>query len=199
MCWNARVSINTFIITLFSIGLALMNKTEQSKILIFIFAFSLIQLIEYFLWNNLSNQPVNILLSNILILILIFQCFASINLIDDETIRKNMMIIFVSILLICLLFHNYSSMNTTVRQNGHLHWNWNESKVIYGIIYLIFFIGPAIFWKNEKIIQTLLFASITASLIFSYLAGGGFGTFWCWIANFTSLYLMFKVISSCMP
>ena len=55
MCWNADVSIKTwlFAITIFIIGF--MYGFPLRK-LIFILIFSNIQLIEYFLWKNLPSN-----------------------------------------------------------------------------------------------------------------------------------------------
>ena len=202
MCWNAQISINTFIITLFSIILAYLNKTESNKLLVYVFVFSLIQLLEYFIWTDLkknggNGSGVNTVLSNIGMLVLVLECYASINLINNTSIRNYSLIVFTCLVLLGMVFHGYTTANTSVGSNGHLQWNWTNSTTLYTIIYLIFFIGSAFLWKNNTFIKIMLISSLIISAIWAYLINGGLGTLWCWIANLTSLYLLYGVVTGC--
>ena len=199
MCWNSTVSINTFLITLFSITLAYFNKTADSKLLFYIFAFSLIQLLEYFLWTNQKSVNLNNILSNIGLLILVLECYASINLIQSTNIRYYACIVFSLLLFVGLFLHDYKSANTTIGINKHLQWNWVSYQTLCTIIYLLFFIGSSFFWSKElNIIKIFSIGSLVTASIWAYVAGGGMGTLWCWIANFISLYLLYGTVVGCI-
>lgn len=68
MCWNKDVSINTFLFSIFVLILIIYNNNyTQYKIdevnnifaYIFLLSFILMQLIEYFLWQNLNDKFYN--------------------------------------------------------------------------------------------------------------------------------------------
>jgi hypothetical protein len=58
MCWNAEVSLNTFIFSTFGAFFALINHYDW-KIVLFTYVFSSMQFVEYMLWNNLNNVKIN--------------------------------------------------------------------------------------------------------------------------------------------
>ena len=77
MCWNAEVSLNTFIFgTILGIVAIIINKYPLSTLLL-VYTISLIQLMEYFAWRNIHNKKnhilfkynwiINIIISNIII------------------------------------------------------------------------------------------------------------------------------------
>ena len=73
MCWNAGVSLNTFIFGTISAIIALiLNKVSLTTIMI-VYTVSLIQLMEYFAWRNIHNKKIIYYLSIIGSLILLFQ------------------------------------------------------------------------------------------------------------------------------
>ena len=76
MCWNATVSLNTFLFSIGMLCLMIYNnhytpyKIEGFNIYwyFFILSFCTIQLIEYFLWTHLTNKKLNYLFSSFQIL-----------------------------------------------------------------------------------------------------------------------------------
>ena len=70
MCWNANVSINTYIFGLFACLFALFNNKISVMSLLFAQSWMSMQLIEYFIWNkSFSNR----LLSQIALLVILSQ------------------------------------------------------------------------------------------------------------------------------
>ena len=66
MCYNKDVSIYTYIIGLVSSYLLLTNEKKSLKIIgCFFIVVIQMQLVEYFLWNNIKCNSKNITISNI--------------------------------------------------------------------------------------------------------------------------------------
>lgn len=58
MCWNAEISLNTFIFAIFSMIMVIMLNKVEFKIILFVFSVSLMQLLEYYTWNNINNKEI---------------------------------------------------------------------------------------------------------------------------------------------
>jgi hypothetical protein len=75
MCWNAEVSLNTFLFSGFVLLLIMYNNNyTQYKIqfiegidniwaYIFLFSWILMQLFEFFIWKNINNPGLNTIFS----------------------------------------------------------------------------------------------------------------------------------------
>ncbi len=59
MCWNADVSIKTWYFALFGFIIGFIGKQVHISVLLFGLLFSSMQLVEYYLWNNLNNKDKN--------------------------------------------------------------------------------------------------------------------------------------------
>ena len=68
MCWNAEVSLNTFLFSSFVLCLIIYNNTytqykikDFNNIWIYLFfvSFILMQLFEFFIWRNVDNKLYN--------------------------------------------------------------------------------------------------------------------------------------------
>ena len=58
MCWNAEVSLNTFIFAFVSLIIVVfLNKMDRIDILISL-SISIMQLFEYFTWKNIHNKKI---------------------------------------------------------------------------------------------------------------------------------------------
>jgi hypothetical protein len=70
MCWNARVSLGTFISSLIMCAyLWTRNLTNDKPLAIFIGWFATMQLFEFFMWRNMKNHTVATKLSLVFILL----------------------------------------------------------------------------------------------------------------------------------
>ena len=73
MCWNAEVSLNTFIFAIIGMIIVVgLNKISYTTIL-FALSISLMQLLEYYTWNNINDKDIIFKLSIIGFLIILFQ------------------------------------------------------------------------------------------------------------------------------
>ena len=101
MCWNAEVSLNTFVFTCFTLAFVYYNneytqyKLSEFKnkwLYIFLFLVFLIQFIEYFIWKNLKNKY-NPFFTKILFVTIYLQPIASLMLLSNLTIRNALLIL----------------------------------------------------------------------------------------------------------
>lgn len=106
MCWNAAVSLNTFLFSSFALLLIIYNnsftkykiKELNNKWTYILFeSIILMQLIEFFLWRNINNKYYNNLFSILAISLLVIQPIAGIMIIKTTTIRN--VLLFVYLLL----------------------------------------------------------------------------------------------------
>ena len=97
MCWNASVSLNTFLFSSFILGLIIYNNLfTKYKIqhlnniwaYLFLSSFILMQLIEFFIWKNINNKFYNNIFSICATLLLIIQPIISIMIITNIKITR---------------------------------------------------------------------------------------------------------------
>jgi hypothetical protein len=192
MCWNASVSLNTYIFGLFASLFSYYNGISNIYIFIFYQSFISMQLIEYFIWTKAFS---NKLLSQIGLFLIICQPF--LNIINIKTLPYTVpyllaaYIIFIVILYTIIVPFNTIDFSTVPSKNGHLSWKWLDLNIYIIFIWYAFL---SIRWIIDKEFLTLIV--ITALLIITlvlYKDTNTFGSMWCWTANIISLYLIFEV------
>ena len=65
MCWNAEISLNTFIFGCISAIIVYLLGVVNINIIIILLSFTSMQLLEYFIWQNIDNIKINEILSKI--------------------------------------------------------------------------------------------------------------------------------------
>jgi hypothetical protein len=192
MCWNASVSLNTYIFGLFASLFSYYNGISNIYIFIFYQSFIIMQLIEYFVWTKAFS---NKLLSQIGLFLIICQPF--LNIINIKTLPNTIpyllaaYIIFIVILYTIIVPFNTIDFSTVPSKNGHLSWKWLDLNIYIIFIWYAFL---SIRWIIDKEFLTLIV--ITALLIITlvlYKDTNTFGSMWCWTANIISFYLIFEV------
>jgi hypothetical protein len=207
MCWNAAISLNTFIFACFGIAFIWMTDTftkyksslfENKLMYVFFFATAAMQLVEFFLWKNLKNASMNKFLSKIASFVIVAQQVTLMLMIPSAAVRRGMLLLYAAVLGAFILYKQIVSpirFHTSVAKNGHLSWEWLSFKgfeIIWLAICLLFYIIPLYFIQNK----TMLFF-VSLLLIISlvlYFKGGTFGTMWCWVSNFSLLYLIVDIL-----
>lgn len=202
MCWNADVSINTFLFACFSlIFIFITNRYTRYKTPFFdnffmyflFFNIASIQLMEYFLWNNLENKTTNIKLSKLLNVLIFLQPLILILMIPTIFIRYVMLFIYAIYVIVFLITKRH--FYTSIGKNGHLRWEWISDEG-YGIFsffaFLLLYIIPVLYINNSKLTFILL-TLMGLSLLF-YFKYHTFGTMWCWVSNFCFLYFLIDIL-----
>ena len=201
MCWNAEVSLNTFLFSSFVLCLIIYNNTytqykikDFNNIWIYLFfvSFILMQLFEFFIWRNVDNKLYNKLFTILATLLLVVQPIASNMLITNKSVQQSMLFVY----MICMVpFAIYRFMtqkiNSTISDLGHLQWNMlldNKIKIdnVIITIWFIFFLFPLFYQKKTF---GFLFGAITLLImIYNYYKDNTVGSMWCWVVNSIMVY-----------
>lgn len=159
------------------------------------------QLIEYFLWNNLKNTSLNRYYSKIAWWIVVIQPFLLILMIQGW-MRYGMLILYGLFgLLFFFMFPNFggNKFHTSVAKNGHLNWEWmgssnlNNYKLLsIHLVFIFFYVVPLLLvhntWLSVFTIMTLLLS------IFFYYRQNTWGSMWCWSVNVFLLYFVIHIL-----
>ena len=192
MCWNASVSLNTYIFGLFASLFSYYNGFGNILSVIFYQSFIIMQLIEYFIW---TKTFCNKLLSQIALFIVL--CQPIFNIIKIETYPKAISyllaayLIFIIILYTLIIPIDTINFSTVSSKNGHLSWKWLNWNIYIIFIWYTFLSTR---WIIDK--MYMIFIVISVLLIITlilYKETNTFGSMWCWVANVLSIYLIFVV------
>ena len=193
MCWNAEVSLNTFIYgTIAAIIVLSLNKIPIRSILL-VYTVSLIQLMEYFTWKNINNNELIHYLSITGAFILLLQVL----LISNNNLKNKEQLfsyIFIFILTIIAFYHNFENKKFHMEkgENGHLKWLWADLPVPLLISGLLLWIYPPI--KNKNYISTLFIITTLTISFYYYYKYKTWGSMWCYIGNSFWILLIMKSI-----
>jgi hypothetical protein len=190
MCWNERVSLNTYIVALFGTIFALANGFP-AQIIIALHIFSCMQLVEYFIWKNLDNTEWNQFFSLIGLIILVLEPVTAILLIEHGIVRNTMLLLYCIFIALLLYLYYPWKPYTRIAKNKHLQWDWwPKTQQFYLIMFVwgLFLLLP-IFLAKYYIL--LAFSIITAIISYiTYYVAGTAGSMWCWIANGIWLFII---------
>ena len=188
MCWNANVSINTYIFGLFASFFGLLNNKISLMSFLFIQNWLSIQLIEYFIWSKTFS---NRLLSQIAFLVIYSQpIFGILSISNYKTVKFLALVSYLLFTTVVMIFKPWSKIDFTTVQstNGHLSWKWLNYPSITILIWFIFF--SISFMVSKQWIQLILVA-ISAIVIYAlYSKTLTWGSLWCWISNIASLFII---------
>jgi hypothetical protein len=205
MCWNKQVSLNTFI---FSFGVLLLiiynNLFTQYKIKelnnfwIYIFLSSIIfvQLLEFFIWNNMNNPFFNQLFTTLVIILTLLQPVFAIILITNQKLRENMLSFytFTAIPFVIYLF-NTTKIESVVSSLGHLQWGIPKNKssrimnyfsYLFLLVWLFCMLFPLFYIKNYFLLLLGIFTLLVS--VYYYYKDNSMRSLWCWLTNIVSIY-----------
>ncbi len=183
MCWNAQVSLQTFLIGVIGIIVGVQYGLSL-PVAFFCLSISLMQLIEYFVWSYYDNKSVNYYASVAASLLLWIQPIASITTLSSPHIRNSMLLAYGALSVLGQLFERKTDYSMTRAPNGHLAWNWIQKDALtYAslVVYMIFLFVPIFLNKNYGLL-TLALGTLGISL-YSYWKANTWGSMWCWIVN----------------
>ena len=205
MCWNEHVSINTFTFGVFVLLLIYYNNSSSSPyklhefddpyMYLFVMSITTMQLIEFFLWRNLSNRSINSFLSFAGLVLLVLQPIASMMLLKNKPFRNKLLLVYGSAAVMYLFYLSlYKHFQTTVSVAGHLKWDWAFKTYFVPIIlfYLFFLYLPLII--NKNVLGLAFTLSLFASYYFFYYRDGSAGSLWCWSINGFMIYFITKLL-----
>jgi hypothetical protein len=194
MCWSADASLKTFMIGIIGILYGYVNNYSIIE-LIFLFSFSIMQLIEYFIWTYYNNPYLNHIFTLIGYIIIGIQPIISILTLKDKYV--NIMIILLVIYISGILIKKDKIINQSYYsyegKNKHLVWSWLEKKNMDYISLFIYFICLLLPILINGYIRLFFYGLITLILsLYYFIKYDTWGTIWCWLVNF---WVLFMVIS----
>ena len=193
MCWNAEVSLHTFIFgTILGIVAIIINKYPLSTLLL-VYTISLIQLMEYFAWRNIHNKRRIFYISIFGTLILLLQVILISYIYLNEKERKYGYIA-IFILASIAIFYNFvnNKFHMERGENGHLKWLWADLPIPLLILGLILWIYPPI-RKRNVIVSIAIIITLSISL-YNYYKYKTWGSMWCYIGNIFWIFVIIKSV-----
>lgn len=197
MCWNARVSLNTFAFALFVAILAYFNRkhhTVDMRLILFMIVFSTVQLAEAGVWIYYDNPAMNTFFTNIILVILVFELITAGNLIDNYKIKYAYYGLVLFYIIYLSFGYKYNNIHSIKEKNGHLRWvaNFsNDTLYPYAILLLLPFLIIAI---TDRSYYYFIFALITLIIsVVSYKKDKTISSMWCWIANMLWLIILYRI------
>ena len=191
MCWNASVSLNTYIFSLFTSIFAYYNKVIGFDGFCLYQCYITMQLIEYFTWTKMfSNKILSIMASIVILLQPIFSAFF----IHDTVKRNYLLLLYATVCVIT--FTIIKPINKIVfkmepAENGHLEWFWLDFPQYIIFLWLTFLLIPFFAVKYYIGFVAILFTFIITYIYYS--KSRTYGSLWCWVANFFSIFFLIKI------
>lgn len=194
MCWNAEVSLNTFIFSIFVLCLVYYNNNytkykihyfdNQWMYIFLLLAFSM-QLIEFFIWKNINNKYYNKIFTILAFILVFCQPIASLMLLKNHLLRNIILLHYLIIGIPYIIYTIFTKkFGSVVSSSGNLIWNIKIHRFCLWIwLFLLLFS-----FLYEQKWGHVLFAIITFS-IFIYKERSTAGSVWCWFINSISIYL----------
>lgn len=186
MCWNAEVSMQSFLIGMGAIVVAAQYGMSFPMIL-FYSTVVFMQLIEYIIWTWGSDPDVNFYVSLAAMGLLSLQPLASL-----LTLPSHRMLYIGLYILVGIGYTVYHEMIRKIpirdefrmypAANGHLAWEWlNSSPKL--LIYFVFLILPHLIVGKYNFPFFVLAMSTLAISVYSYFTSKTWGSMWCWMIN----------------
>ena len=199
MCWNQYVSLNTFLFSMFILGLMIYNdlyspyKTNFTKSIYFYFfvvSFASMQLIEYFLWKNITHKKTVQTISIIGQLLVFLQPVVSLLMLKNDWLKKIMLLAYL--IPTSILFIKSTKQYTTTVRNGHLQWHWMPANALMQAIWLFFLLFS--FVVNGYYNYFLAALALFAISYWSFRQNGTISSLWCWSINLFMFYFAVQLL-----
>jgi len=215
MCWNADVSLNTFLFSCLALGFVYYTNTyTKYKTPLFdnpiayaaFMSFVSMQLVEYFLWRNLKNREWNRVFSRFGLGLLAIQPFLFALLVPSLAVRSLLLYLYFAALFVYITIYAFftDGFPHAVVKNGHLSWIFSifltdgHSTSIRWLIRLLNFMWTSILFYSvyltgEYVFFTLALISILY-LLYKYYNDNTWPSLWCWTVNIYMLWLVFRIL-----
>eukprot|EP00300_Choanocystis_sp_HF-7_P003327 c12545_g1_i1.p1 GENE.c12545_g1_i1~~c12545_g1_i1.p1 ORF type:complete len:211 (-),score=19.95 c12545_g1_i1:1189-1821(-) len=199
MCWNAQVSIATFVFGLFATTFTFYHGVLTASGALYYLSFTSIQLVEFFTWQNLDNDDVIRALSQVgLALIMSQPVCATMMLLPTKHKRWIPHILVAYTIASCALVlprlvRGELTFAMRVGTNCHLAWDWLNFPESF---YVVYFVGILLPFMLRREWIAVAFSSGSALVCYVlHRETRTWGTLWCWIANFVGIVLIVLVFT----
>lgn len=186
MCYNASVSLQTYLFSIFAFLIGL-SQGYPLSILLFGLVFSHMQLVEYFLWKNINHPEKNRFYSKWGAFVLFLEPIFSLGMIHSSSLKFILIPLYLLFMILTFLFSKKIDFSTEKGKGGHLVWNFYETTSPIKNIWHIFFFGGILLTQSWKII---LFAFTTLIYAKYITRKDEWGSFWCHFVNIFWIYVV---------
>jgi len=213
MCWNADVSLNTFLFSCLALGFVYYTNTyTKYKTPLFdnpiayaaFMSFVGIQLVEYFLWRNLKNRELNRFLSITAVVLLYLQPFLFLSLTESSIVKTILFYVYSNYVALQAFYYFYLEkiIPYTNVKDGHLVWNIYDKTHRYPTLLKLFYwmnvVWFLVFVYSVYQLGEYLFLAFGVLTIiycmFRYHTYGQLESVWCWMANSYMIWLVFRIL-----
>jgi hypothetical protein len=188
MCWNAEVSLQSFLIGITAVFFA-NQKGLPLPTTLFCLTIVFMQLIEYFVWTYYDNPTVNFTASLSASFLLWLQPLASILTLQTKWIIE-ILLLYVGLSGIgFLLFTDFDNLRNIYQmkrgENGHLQWNWlqKDTKTTVSLVFYFVFLLTPLLLRKEFTLLGITLSTLGLSL-YSFYKDNTWGSMWCWLVNY---------------
>jgi len=207
MCWNADISINTFLFTCLALLFIFITNTytkyksrtfDNPLVYVFLLNVAGVQLAEFFLWRNLKNKSLNETFSRVIANLIAIQPATLMLMIPNVSLRYSILAAYAAYLTFYIQYKRMYSpidFSTTLSKSGHLSWEWIKYRGYENIFFLFmiaFYLASLLLIDNFVILMFGVM-SIIVSFYF-YYKSEIFGSMWCWVANLFMLYFIVDIL-----
>lgn len=201
MCWNAEVSLQSFVIGFVAVGIAY-SKGLSLPMTFFCLTIVFMQLVEYVVWSYLNNPDINYTASLAGFLLLLLQPVATIFFLPSAFI-PTMLMAYIGLLLLVRLFNTQTpreAFRMYRGENGHLVWNFlqkDANTFFLLLVYFFFLFGPLIVVKEWL---GLGVGALTLGVsLYNFWQSNTWGSMWCWIVNYVVVGIAAKQVLVAKP
>jgi hypothetical protein len=190
MCWNADVSLKSWVFSLVGLAFGLWGGVEWRLLLIGTI-FSFMQFVEYNLWTHLKDPVQNKFWSRVGQATVWAELFGAANLIERPDLRNLFFGLNALYIFIADGVFGQKNIKTTVGPNGHLVHNWYSNTPLHYVLPLLLVIP--VWLQSSLSLSILLTATVLISGYF-YTNTGEFSSMWCYITLSFWLLIIYKSI-----
>ena len=143
MCWNEHVSLNTFLVSFLTLCLVYYDNHytkykipnfENEWMYVFLLLSFSMQLIEFFIWRNITNKFYNSIFTICAFILIFLQPIASLMLLSNLVLRNVLLTIYTLFGGIYVAYIIYTQrFVSTLSKSGHLEWNIKINDIYFWI------------------------------------------------------------------
>lgn len=189
MCYNAEISLNTFLFGCISAVIVYYLKVIPPRVILMLMSITFIQFIEFLTWTYYDNLEINKYLSILAFLTIIFQLILLNYFLPDKKNSKILLtLLFIFAILFIIIQLRFVDFRMRIGKNKHLSWYWLDLPLIWIIIGLAFYLIPAYL---SKYISTFIFIITLLSIsLYYHWRYKTWGSMWCYFSNIGWIYLI---------
>lgn len=196
MCWNAAISLNTFLFSSFVLALIIYNNAftaykipelNNRWVYFFIASFVLMQLIEFFIWRNINNLFYNNVFSILASLLLAMQPAISIMILSNTQLRNILLTLYL-LLAVPYSAYKFSTLYvySEISRLHHLIWNFFDITPIIRGIWFFFLLFSLVY--ERKWFAVIFGLAALLVVYINYINDRSVWSMWCWGVNAAMIY-----------